>query len=86
MRLRLEQPERPVTHVARDLGVHPEALRLWVRQAEADRGKRRDLLTTAEREELKALRKENARLKKVNEILKDASAYFAMELDPTRRR
>jgi transposase len=77
---------RPIAHVARDLGVHKEALRSWVRQVEADGGRRRDLLTTDEREELKRLRKENAELKRANAILKDASVYFATELDPTRRR
>jgi transposase-like protein len=47
---------------------------------------RRDLLTTDEREELKRLRKENFELRRANAILKDASVYFAQELDPTRRR
>ena len=47
---------RPIAHVARDLGIHKEALRQWVRQAEADSGRRRDLLTSEEREELKRLR------------------------------
>jgi len=61
-------------------------LRLWVRQAEADSGCRRDLLTSNEREELRRLRKENAELGRANAILKDASVYFATELDPTRRR
>ena len=77
---------RPIAHVARDLGIHKEALRHWVRQAEADTGRRRELLTTDEREELKKLRKENAELRRANAILKDASVYFAQELDPTRRR
>ena len=77
---------RPIAHVARDLGIHKESLRHWVRQAEADSGRRRDLLTTDEREELKRLRKENAELKRTNAILKDASVYFPQELDPTRRR
>jgi transposase len=75
---------RPVAHVARDLGVHRETLRLWVRQAEADAGRRSDRLTTAERERLKELEKENRELKRANEILKAASAFFAQELDPTR--
>ncbi len=75
---------RPIAHVAQDLGVHKEALRNWVRQAEADTGKRRDRLTSGEREEITALRKENAELRRANEILKAASAYFARELDPTR--
>ncbi|MEV6058074.1 transposase [Streptomyces sp. NPDC052107] len=55
---------RPVAHVARDLGIHPEALRGWVRQAEADTGERDDRLTTAERDELKQLRKEDAELRR----------------------
>jgi transposase len=80
------ESNRPIAHVAQDLGIHKEALRQWVRQAEADRGVRRDLLKTDEREELKRLRKENAELKRANAILKDASVYFAQELDPTRRR
>ena len=75
---------RPIAHVAQDLGVHKEALRTWVRQAEADTGKRRDRLMTVEREEIRALRKENTELRRANEILKAASAYFARELDPTR--
>ena len=80
------ESKRPIAHVARDLGVHKESLRNWVRQAEADSGRRRDLLSSEEREELKRLRKENAELRRANAILKDASVYFATELDPTRRR
>ncbi|WP_308409013.1 IS3 family transposase [Streptomyces sp. AC558_RSS880] len=67
---------RPIAHVAKDLGIHKEALRGWVRQAEADTGERHDRLTTAEREELRQLRRENAELKRANEILKAASAFF----------
>jgi transposase len=77
---------RPIAHVARDLGIHKEALRQWVRQAEADQGRRPQQLTSVEREELRRLRTENAQLKRANAILKDASVYFALELDPTRRR
>ena len=80
------ESKRPIAHVARDLGVHKEALRLWVRQAEADSGRRRELLSSEEREELKRLRKENAELRRANEILKAASVFFAGELDQTRRR
>jgi transposase len=57
-----------------------------VQQAEADSGRRRDLLTSEEREELKKLRNENFELRRANAILKDASVYFPQELDPTRRR
>ena len=80
------ESDRPIAQVARDLGIHREALRQWVRQAEADSGRRRDLLTSDEREELKRLREENVELQRANAILKDASVYFATELDPTRRR
>jgi len=75
---------RPIAQVARDLGVHKEALRHWVRQAEADAGERNARLTTSERERLKALERENRELRKANEILKAASVFFAKELDPTR--
>ena len=64
---------RPIAHVAKDLGIHKEALRGWVRQAEADRGERDDRLTTAEQDELRQLRKEVAELRRANEILKAAS-------------
>ena len=80
------ESKRPIAHVAQDLGIHKESLRLWVRQAEADSGRRRDLLSSEEREELKRIRKENAELRRANAILKDASVYFAQELDPIRRR
>ena len=66
--------------------MHPEALRNWIRQDEADRGQRDDRLTSEQLEELRRLRRENAELRRTNEILKAASAYFAQELDPTRRR
>lgn len=80
------ESQRPIAHVARDLGIHKEALRLWVRQAEADAGTRNDRLTTDERERLKALERENRELRKANEILKAASVFFAKELDGTPRR
>lgn len=80
------QSERPIKHVADELGLGSESLRQWVRQHEADHGQRTDRPTSVESEELRRLRKENADLKRTNEILKLASAYFAQELDPTRRR
>jgi transposase len=83
---RSEQPRRPIAHVARELGIHPEVLRSWIRRDQADHGERPDLATTAEREELQRLRKRVVELERANEILKAASAYFAGELDPTRRR
>ena len=75
---------RPIAQVAKDLGVGHEALRLRVRRAEADAGKRTDMLTSSEREEIKALKRENYELRRANEILKSASLFFARELDPDR--
>jgi transposase len=77
---------RPIAQVARDLGIHPETLRKWVRQVEADEGKRSELLSSEERERLKALERENRELRRANEILKSASAFFAAELDPHRTK
>ena len=74
---------RPIAQVAADLGMHPEALRKRVRQAEIDSG-RRDGLTSEEHEEIKKLRRENFELRRANEILKSASVFFAKELDPDR--
>ena len=83
VRLALES-DRPIAEVARDLGVHPEALRKRVRQAQADAGLRKDMLSTEEREEIRALRKEVFELRRANAILKEASVFFAKELDPDR--
>jgi transposase len=75
---------RPIAHVAADLGLPSETLRKYVRQVEANEGRRNDLLTTQEREEIRQLRKENAELRRANEILRAASLFFAGELDPHR--
>jgi transposase len=81
------ESNRPIAHVARDLGIHREALRQWVRQAEADAAPRASrVLPSDVQEELNRLRKENVELRRANEILKAASAFFAQELDQTRRR
>ena len=70
-----------IRSIAEKLGCKTESLRRWVRQAERDTGKRPGL-TTSERDELKRLQRENFELKRANEILKKASAYFAQaELD-----
>ena len=71
--------------VAAKIGCTAETLRSWVRQAERDTGKRAGL-TTSERERLKELERENRELKRANEILRKASAYFAQaELDRRAR-
>lgn len=85
VRLALES-KRPIAHVAADLGIHAETLRKRVRQAEADGGKRGEMLTSHEREEIKKLRRENFELRRADEILKSASVFFAKELDPDRTR
>ena len=70
-----------ITSIAGKMGCTPETLRIWVRRAERDTGKRPGV-TTAERERLKELERENRELKRANEILRKASAYFAAaELD-----
>ena len=71
--------------VASKIGCSAEALRKWVRQAERDQG-RRDGMTTSDRERLKERERENRELKRANEILRTASAYFAQaELDRRRK-
>src|ERR1700676_5275408 len=80
------ESKRPIAYVAADLGVHPETLRERVRRAEADCGKRTDLLSAPEREEIRKLRCEVHDLRRANEILKSASVFFAKELDPDRTR
>ena len=77
---------RPIAHVARDLGVPAESLRKYVRQVEANEGLRPDLPTAAEREEIRALRKEVFELRRATEILKAASVFFATELDADRTK
>jgi len=83
---RESDPKPTIGRLAEQLGVHREALRSWIRQDQADRGERHDGPTTDLVEENRRLRHENLELRRANEILKAASAYFASELDPTRRR
>ena len=70
-----------ITSIASKIGCAGKTLRLWVRQAERDGGQRPGL-TTQEQQRLKELEKENRELRRTNEILRKASAYFAQaELD-----
>ena len=71
--------DRSVGQVARDFGLTETAVREWVKQADLDAGTRSDGLTTEERSELAALRRENRRLREDVEILKRATAFFAKE-------
>jgi transposase len=79
-------PEHPsqwaaITSIAGKFGCTAETLRNWVRQAERDSGQRGGL-TTDERQRLKELERDNRELRRANEILRKASAYFAQaELD-----
>jgi transposase len=70
-----------ITSIAAKIGCKPETLRKWVRQAQRDSGDRAGL-TTSERDKLKQLEREVFELRRANEILRKASAYFAQaELD-----
>jgi transposase-like protein len=74
-----------ILSIAGKIGCTPQSLHRWVAQAERDNGKRTGVSTT-ERERLKALEQENRELKRANEILRTASAYFAQaELDRRRK-
>jgi transposase-like protein len=67
--------------IAAKMGCTPETLRKWVRQAERDQGRRAGV-TSSDRDRLKELERENRELKRANEILRKASAFFAQaELD-----
>ncbi|GIU96822.1 MAG: insertion element IS6110 uncharacterized 12.0 kDa protein [Actinomycetota bacterium] len=74
-----------ICSIAQKFGISHETLRKWVRRAEVDGGLRPGL-TTDERERLKSLERENKELRRANEILRSAAAFFGAELDrrPTR--
>jgi len=71
--------DKPVAQIAEDLGISDSCLRNWMAQADRDEGRRSDGLSTQEREELVALRRELRVARLENEILKRAAAYFAAE-------
>ena len=81
-----DSPWSAMNAVAEKLGIGTgETVRKWVRQAEVDGGARPGR-TSEESEELKRLRRENSELKRANEILKAASAFFAAEIDRPLKR
>ena len=74
-----------VARVAKQLGINKETLRNWITQAEVDGGQRPGV-PTVERQRIAELERENRELRRANEILKAASAFFAAELDRPRTR
>ena len=82
---RESQPRPTFRRLGGQLNVHPGGLRNWVRQAEGDAGQRHDRPTTDMLTENARLAREIAELRRVNEVLRAASAYFASEIGPTRR-
>jgi transposase len=76
---------KAIESIAAKLDVHQETLRVWVRRAEVDQGSRPGL-TTDERARMKELERENRELRRANEILKAASAFFGAELDRQSKR
>jgi transposase len=75
----LARAGRSLEDLAREFEVSANSIRNWVRQADLDEGRREDGLTTAEREELRRLRRENKQLRLEREILSKAAAWFARE-------
>ena len=74
-----------ICSISAKIGCSAETLRGWVRRSEVDSGSRPGI-TTGEAERIKELERENKELRRANEILKAASAFFARELDPQPRR
>jgi transposase len=73
-----------IKRIADQLGIHPEALRGWVKKAEVDAGDRPGT-TSSDAERLAALERENRELRRANQILKSAASFFAAELDRPSR-
>jgi transposase len=80
--IQLLRAGRTPKELSQSLGVSEQTLRNWRRQDQVDRHERDDGLTSDERDELRRLRRENARLKQERDLLKRAAAFFAAETEP----
>ena len=74
-----------IRRIAEQLDVHPEALRTWVKKVEAGQADTPGVATVTDLERIRQLEKENRELRRANDILKAASAFFAAELDRPHR-
>ena len=77
----LRSGARSTQQLATELGCSPQTLSNWLRQDQADRGERQDVLSSEERQRLRELERENRVLRQEREILKRAAAFFARETD-----
>lgn len=77
--VRMVKAGKSASQVAQELDLTLTSLKAWVKQADADAGRRTDILATQEREELARLRRENKRLQMERDILKAAATFFAKE-------
>ena len=84
--IELYRAGRSVAELAEQFEPSDQTIRNWIAQAQADGGQRKDLLISAEREELARLRRENKQLKVEREILAKATAWFAKEADTTPKK
>ena len=84
--IQLARSGRTPESLSKEYEPSAQTIRNWVAQADRDEGRRDDGLTTAEREEIRRLRRENRRLREEREILKKAAAWFAEETGSTPRR
>ena len=80
--LQMLRAGRTPRELSESLGVSQQTLRNWRRQDQLDHHERDDGLSSDEREELRRLRRENARLKQERDLLKRAAAFFAAENEP----
>lgn len=82
----LARAGRTLQSLSREFGVTATTIRNWLRQADLDEGRRKDGLTSDERQELARLRRENERLREEKVILGKAAAWFAQEAAPGRKK